>query len=323
MSEVAVNPTAPPPRRAVGEPRWVRATLIVLAMVLLLVFLVFPLVTIFLEAFGVGYVIRQVREGTAPAGQAMAAAMREYWSHVTAGPTWAAIKLTLLTAAISVPLNLVFGIAAAWCVTKFDFPGKSLLTTLIDLPFAISPVVAGLALILVFGETDGLFAGLVNRTFDLNLLFTTVRLNTKVVFDVPGIVLATVFITFPFVARELIPLMQAQGSEEEQAARSLGAGVWRTFFRVTLPNIKWGLLYGVILCNARAMGEFGAVFVVSSGHERQMTLPLHVNAVYHASPVSVVPVFAVSSILAALAIVTLVVKAVAEWRYRAELKATK
>jgi sulfate/thiosulfate transport system permease protein len=312
-----------PVRSATTEPAAVRAALIGLAMLLLVVFLVLPLVVVFFEAFGLGYVIRQVREGTAPLGRAIGDALSEYWSHVSSGPTREAIELTLITAIIAVPLNLVFGVAAAWCVTKFNFRGKTLLTTIIDLPFAISPVVAGLAFILLFGETGGFFARWVNRQFELNLLFTTVTISTKVIFALPGIVLATVFITFPFVARELIPLMQAQGTEEETAARVLGAGGWKTFFLVTLPNIKWGLLYGVILCNARAMGEFGAVFVVSGGHRGQLTLPLHVNAVYHANPVNSVPVFAVSSILAVLAVVTLVVKAVAEWRYRAELKAGK
>ena len=320
----ATNAAPPrrPTRRATTEPPAVRVVLIGAALLLAVVFLVLPLIVVFVEAFGVGYVIRQVREGTAPFAQAAGGAWREYWAEVTHGDTWRAIRLTLLTAAVAVPLNLVFGIAAAWCITKFRFRGKSLLTTLIDLPFAISPVVAGLALILVFGESDGLLGPLANRTFALDLGFTEITASTKVVFALPGIVLATVFITFPFVARELIPLMQAQGADEEQAARSLGAGGWTTFFRVTLPNIKWGLLYGVILCNARAMGEFGAVFVVSGGYGEQMTLPLHVNAVYHANPVNSVPVFAVASILAVLAVVTLIVKAVAEWRYRAELKAT-
>ena len=317
----APKATAHRRRSATGEPAAVRWALIVAAMLVLAVFLVMPLVVVFVEAFGLGYVIARVREGSAPAATAAADALRDYWSNVTAGATWAAIKLTLLTAAIAVPLNTLFGVAAAWCVTKFRFRGKALLTTLIDLPLAISPVVAGLALILVFGESDGLLAPWVNRRFALDLGFTSVVVSTKVVFAIPGIILATVFITFPFVARELIPLMQAQGTEEEQAARSLGAGGFTTFWRVTLPNIKWGLLYGVILCNARAMGEFGAVFVVTTGAEGLVTLPLHVNAVYHANPVSNVPVFAVSSILAVLAVVTLVVKAVAEWRYRAELKA--
>jgi sulfate transport system permease protein len=221
-----------------------------------------------------------------------------------------AIKLTLLITAISVPLNLVFGVSAAWAIAKFEFRGKALLTTLVDLPFSVSPVVAGLIYVLVFGAQGWLGPWL--QAHDI-----------KIIFAVPGMVLATVFVTFPFVARELIPLMQAQGNEEEQAAMVLGANGWQIFWRVTLPNIKWGLLYGVILCNARAMGEFGAVSVVS-GHIRGQTntMPLHVEILYN--EYQSVAAFAVASLLALLALVTLVIKSVVEWqqqRLMAELAA--
>jgi sulfate transport system permease protein len=276
--------------------RWTRRGLIAVALLLLFWMLVFPLVVVFAEALGLPYAI-------------------------SAGPTWDAVWLTVITAAISVPLNVVFGIAAAWCVTKFDFTGKSLLLTLIDLPFAISPVVAGLALLLVYGERGGLLAPWVNQLYEVDLgPLGVFEVSTKIVFAVPGIVLATVFITFPFVARELIPLMQAQGTEEETAARVLGARGWQTFVKVTLPNIKWGLLYGVILCNARAIGEFGAVFVVTAGHADQVTLPLHVERVYYANMVRVVPAFAVASLLAAVAVITLIVKAAVEWKFKAQMR---
>ena len=221
---------------------------------------------------------------------------------------WSAIRLTLLVAALTVPLNLVFGICAAWAIAKFEFRGKAFLTTLVDLPFAVSPVVAGLIYVLVFGAHGWLGPWLAAH-------------DIKIIFAVPGIVLATVFVTFPFIARELIPLMQAQGTDEEQAAMVLGATGWQTFWRVTLPNIKWGLLYGVILCNARAMGEFGAVSVVS-GHIRGQTntIPLHVEVLYN--EYQSVAAFAVASLLALLAIVTLVVKSVIEWRHERELRAT-
>ena len=308
-------------RGATTEPRLVRWLLTATALLSLFVLLVLPLIVIFAEAFGVFYVIRQVREGTAPFREAASTAVSEYWREVTDTRTWEAIELTLITAAISVPLNLVFGIAAAWLIAKFRFRGRSLLLTMIDLPFAISPVVAGLMFILLFGD-GGWFGDWVGKTFYYTAFGTRYMIEVpKVVYAVPGIVLATVFITFPFVARELIPLMQAQGTDEEQAARVLGARGWQTFFRVTLPNIKWGLLYGVILCNARAMGEFGAVYVVSGGFSGQVTLPLHVHDVYQANPVSNVPVFAVSSLLAALAVVTIVVKTLVEWRFKAELDA--
>jgi sulfate transport system permease protein len=209
--------------------------------------------------------------------------------------------LTLLTAAISVPANVIFGVSAAWLISKFNFRGKSVLTTLIDLPFAVSPVISGLIYVLVFGLQGWFGAWLIEH-------------DMKIIFAVPGIVLATTFVTFPFVARELIPLMQAQGSDEEYAAITLGANGWQTFWRVTLPNIKWGLLYGVILCNARAMGEFGAVSVVS-GHIRgeTNTMPLHVEILYN--EYNFVAAFAVASLLALLAIVTLVLKSLVEWRH--------
>jgi sulfate/thiosulfate transport system permease protein len=276
-----------------------RRLLIGLALTLLGAFLVLPLVVIFWNALSEG--------------------VRAYGEAIADTHTWLAVKLTLLTAAVAVPLNTVFGVAAAWAVTRFDFRGKSLLVTLIDLPFSISPVVAGLCFVLLFGA-QGLFGAFVNRTYVVSLGFTTLELSTKIVFALPGIVLATVFITFPFVARELIPLMQAQGTEEEQVARVLGASGRQIFWRITLPNIRWGLLYGVILCNARAMGEFGAVYVVSAGFSDQVTLPLHVERVYYANMVRVVPAFAVASLLAALAVVTLAVKAAVEWRFKAEMK---
>ena len=216
----------------------------------------------------------------------------------------AAIQLTLLVAAIAVPANLVFGVAAAWAIAKFEFPGKSLLVTLIDLPFAVSPVVAGLIYVLIFGAQGWLGPFLQEH-------------DIKIIFAVPGIVLATIFVTFPFIARELIPLMQAQGSEEEQVALSLGASGWQTFWRVTLPNVRWGLIYGVILCNARAMGEFGAVSVVS-GHIRGLTntIPLHVEILYN--EYNFVAAFAMASLLAVLALVTLLIKSLVEWHASAQ-----
>ena len=268
------------------EASWRRVALIGLALAFLLVFLVLPLAAVFAEA---------LRNG----GAAYVSALRE-------PDAWAAIRLTLLTAVIAVPLNLVFGVAAAWAIAKYEFRGKAFLTTLIDLPFSVSPVVAGLIYVLVFGAQGWLGPWLAGH-------------GITIIFAVPGIVLATVFVTFPFIARELIPLMQAQGNEEEQAAQVLGANGWQTFRRVTLPNIKWGLLYGVILCNARAMGEFGAVSVVS-GHIRGQTntMPLHVEILYneYQGPAA----FAVASLLALLAIVTLLVKSVVEWRHEREMK---
>ena len=269
------------------EPAWVRRTLIALALGFVLLFLVLPLAAVFTEALRKGW--------------------SAYWEALKEPDAWSAIRLTLITAAVAVPLNLVFGVAAAWAIAKYEFRGKSFLTTLVDLPFSVSPVVAGLIYVLVFGAQGWLGPWL--QAHDI-----------KIVFAVPGIILATVFVTFPFIARELIPLMQAQGSEEEQAAIVLGATGWQTFWYVTLPNIKWGLIYGVILCNARAMGEFGAVSVVS-GHIRGQTntMPLHVEVLYN--EYQSVAAFAVASLLALLALVTLAIKSAAEWRHERELKA--
>ncbi|WP_341904284.1 sulfate ABC transporter permease subunit CysW [Polaromonas sp. YR568] len=274
-------------RSSTTEAPWVRYTLIALALGFVLLFLVLPLAAVFTEALRKGF-------------GAYLAALRE-------PDAWSAIRLTLIAAAIAVPLNLVFGVAAAWAIAKYEFRGKSFLTTLVDLPFSVSPVVAGLVYVLVFGA-QGWFGPWLQAN------------DVKIIFAVPGIVLATVFVTFPFIARELIPLMQAQGNDEEQAAIVLGATGWQTFWHVTLPNIKWGLIYGVILCNARAMGEFGAVSVVS-GHIRGQTntLPLHVEILYN--EYQSVAAFAVASLLAILALVTLVIKSVAEWRHEAEMKA--
>lgn len=273
---------------ATSESAWVRWLLIALALGFMFLFLVLPLAAVFTEA---------LRKG-----------VHAYFDALHEPDAWSAIQLTLLTAAISVPLNLVFGVAAAWAIAKFEFTGKSLLITLVDLPFSVSPVVVGLIYVLVFGAHGWMGPWLAEH-------------DIKVIFAVPGIVLATVFVTFPFVARELIPLMQAQGTEEEQAALVLGANGWQTFWRVTLPNIKWGLLYGVILCNARAMGEFGAVSVVS-GHIRGQTntMPLHVEILYN--EYQSVAAFAVASLLALLALVTLVVKSIVEWRHQSELQAS-
>ena len=269
---------------------WLRCTLIGLALVFVGLFLILPLAAVFTEALRKGF-------------EAFFEALKE-------PDAWSAIKLTLLITAIAVPLNLVFGVCAAWAIAKFEFRGKAFLTTLVDLPFSVSPVVAGLIYVLVFGA-QGWFGPWLQAN------------DIKVIFAVPGMVLATVFVTFPFIARELIPLMQAQGNEEEQAAMVLGASGLQIFWRVTLPNIKWGLLYGVILCNARAMGEFGAVSVVS-GHIRGQTntMPLHVEILYN--EYQSVAAFAVASLLALLALVTLVIKSVVEWqqqRLMAELAA--
>jgi sulfate transport system permease protein len=229
-----------------------------------------------------------------------------YWAALQEPDAWSAVRLTLLTAAVAVPLNLVFGVAAAWAIAKYEFKGKAFLTTLVDLPFSVSPVVAGLIYVLVFGAQGWLGPWLAEH-------------DIKIVFAVPGIILATVFVTFPFIARELIPLMQAQGNDEEQAAIVLGASGWQTFWYVTLPNIKWGLIYGVILCNARAMGEFGAVSVVS-GHIRGQTntMPLHVEILYN--EYQSVAAFAVASLLALLALVTLGIKSWVEWSHERELR---
>jgi sulfate/thiosulfate transport system permease protein len=268
--------------RATGESHVVRWTLIGIALVFLALVLLLPLALVFAQAFARG--------------------LPAYWEAITEPDALSAAKLTLLTASIAVPLNLVFGVAAAWCISKFEFRGKHLLITLIDLPFAVSPVISGMIFVLLFGA-HGWFG---------EWLFEH---DIRIIFAVPGIVLATTFVTAPFIARELIPLMQEQGSEEEEAAIVLGASGWQTFFRVTLPNIKWGLMYGLILCNARAMGEFGAVSVVS-GHIRgeTNTLPLHVEILYN--EYAFAASFAVASVLTLLALVTLALKSLVEWQQR-------
>ncbi|MBL8498191.1 sulfate ABC transporter permease subunit CysW [Nitrosomonas sp. JL21] len=269
-------------QRATQEPTWVRWFLIGLALVFLTLFLFIPLISVFYEAFKKGVEV--------------------YLAAITDPDAVSAIQLTLTVAAIAVPLNLVFGVAAAWAIAKFEFRGKNLLITLIDLPFSVSPVVSGLIYVLVFGLQGWFGPWLAEH-------------DMKIIFAVPGIVLATVFVTVPFIARELIPLMQAQGTEEEEAAVVLGASGWQTFYKVTLPNIKWGLLYGAILCNARAMGEFGAVSVVS-GHIRGSTntMPLHVEILYN--EYNFAAAFAVASLLALLALVTLVLKTLIELRIK-------
>jgi sulfate transport system permease protein len=278
------------PRKATNtlEPAWVRYALIAVALLFLTLFLFVPLVAVFTEALKKGWDV--------------------YKESVLDPDALSAIKLTFIAAGIAVPLNLVFGVAAAWTIAKFDFPGKSILLSLIDLPFSVSPVIAGLIYVLLFGSQGWFGPWLMEH-------------DIKILFAVPGIVLATVFVTFPFVARELIPLMQAQGSEEEEAALVLGASGWKTFFKVTLPNIKWGLLYGVILCNARAMGEFGAVSVVS-GHIRgeTNTMPLQVEILYN--EYNFTAAFAIASLLALLALVTLAVKTFIEWRMHQAQKAS-
>ncbi|EHP91360.1 sulfate ABC transporter permease subunit CysW [Methylorubrum extorquens] len=295
MSEaLAQSPGTPPrhemlrlPASVVTERRVVRWLLIAVALTFLGLFLVLPLLTVFAQALAKGW-------------GAYLAAFSEPDAH-------SAIRLTLIVAAIAVPFNLVFGVAASWAVAKFEFAGKNLLVTLIDLPFSVSPVVSGLIYVLVFGSR-GLFGPFL------------VEHDIQIIFAVPGIVLATIFVTFPFVARQLIPLMQEQGTAEEEAALTLGASGWHAFRTVTLPNIRWGLLYSVLLCNARAMGEFGAVSVVS-GHIRGLTntLPLHVEILYN--EYNFVAAFAVASLLAGLALVTLAVKSVLEWRYADDIAA--
>ena len=265
---------------ATREPAWVRRLILSIAIGFFVLFLLLPLITVFHEALSKGWAtaVRAVTDPTA----------------------LAAVRLTLLAAAIAVPLNLVFGVAAAWSIARFEFRGKQLLSTLIDLPFSVSPVIAGLIWVLIFGAQGWFGPVFIDH-------------GIKIIFAVPAIVLATIFVTFPFVARELIPLMQAQGRDDEEAATVLGASGWQTFWRVTLPNIKWGLLYGVILCNARAMGEFGAVSVVS-GHIRGQTntMPLHVEILYN--EYNFAAAFAVASLLALLALVTLALKSWIEWR---------
>ncbi len=267
-------------RSATQESPWVRYLILTLALSFFAFFLLLPLIAVFTEG---------LRKG-----------VQTYFEALLDDNTLSALKLTLLAAGIAVPLNLIFGVAAAWAIAKFEFRGKQLLTTLIDLPFSVSPVVAGLIYVLLFGA-QGWFGPWLSAH------------DIRIIFAVPGIVLATIFVTFPFVARELIPLMEAQGKEEEEAAMVLGANGWQTFWHVTLPNVKWGLLYGVILCNARAMGEFGAVSVVS-GHIRGQTntLPLHVEILYNEYQVSAA--FAVASLLAVLALITLIIKTWVESR---------
>lgn len=273
-------------QRGAEESRPAKWVLISLAMLFCLVFLLLPLINVFAQAFSKGWTA--------------------YVAALTHPDSWAAIKLTVLVAAITVPLNVVFGLAAAWAIAKFEFRGKALLITLIDLPFSVSPVVAGLMFIMLFG-LQGYFGEWLNDH------------DVKIIFAVPGIVLATVFVTFPFVARELIPVMQAAGTDQEQAALTLGANGWQTFWHVTLPNVKWGLIYGVILCNARAMGEYGAVSVVS-GHiiGQTNTMPLHVEQLYQNA--NTAGAFAVASLLALLALVTLGVKTFLEWKQHREFE---
>lgn len=270
-------------RQPTGEPRWVRFTLTALALLFLGLFLVLPLAAVFSEAFSKGW--------------------QAYLSAVGEPVALQALRLTLVTAAIAVPLNLVFGVCAAWAVARFEFRGKQLLVALIDLPFAISPVISGVVFVLLFGR-QGLLGPWLSEH------------GLRIIFAVPGIVLATVFVTFPFVARELIPVFEATGPEEEEAARVMGASGLQILWKVTLPNVKWGLLYGVILCNTRAMGEFGAVSVVS-GHIRGLTntLPLHVEILYN--EYNFQAAFAAASLLALLALLTLVAKSLVEWRSRA------
>lgn len=282
----SINQTVPPKspttkkQAALQEPKFVQYTLTFIALAFLLLFIVLPLVSIFVTAFQKGADV--------------------YFDSITHPDALSAIKLTLTVVAIAVPLNAIFGIMAAWALTKFSFRGKNVLLTIVDLPFAVSPVIAGLVFVLLFGA-QGLFG---------EWLFAN---DVKIIFALPGIVLATIFVTLPFVARELIPLMQAQGTTEEEASVSLGASGFKTFFYVTLPNIKWGLFYGLILCNARAIGEFGAVSVVS-GHIRGMTntMPLHIEILYNEYQFAAA--FAVASLMSVLAIITLVIKDIVDWK---------
>ncbi len=292
MTDAAIAPlldASPRPYAVTTERPLVRIVLTALALVFLVLFLLLPLAAVFVEALRAG--------------------LHAYFAALTEPDALAAIKLTLLVAAIAVPANVVFGLAAAWAIAKFDFPGKSVLNSLIDLPFSVSPVIAGLIYVLLFGAQGYLGPFLKSE-------------NIQIIFALPGIVIATIFVTFPFVARELIPLMQEQGTQDEEAALSLGASGWKTFIRVTLPNIRWALLYGVVLCNARAMGEFGAVSVVS-GHIRGKanTMPLHVEILYN--EYNFAAAFAVASLLALLALVTLVVKVALEWRYADQIAASR
>src|SRR5881396_2685811 len=273
-------------RRATEEPALIKWTLIALALAFSLVFLLLPLVNVFAQALAKGWQV--------------------YWTALTEPDSWAAIRLTLIVAAITVPLNVLFGLAASWAIAKFQFRGKSLLITLIDLPFSVSPVVAGLMFVVLFG-----LQGFFGRWLEAHEL--------KIIFAVPGIVLATVFITLPFVARELTPVMQATGTEQEQAALTLGANGWQTFWHVTLPSVKWGLIYGIILCNARAMGEFGAVSVVSGHITGQTdTMPLRVEKLYN--EYNAPAAFAVASLLTLLALFTLGIKTLLEWKQAREYR---
>jgi len=282
MTEAAIAPVAPieGPRITTERPL-VQVTLIGVAVIFLVLFLLLPLAAVFVEALRAG--------------------LNTYFATITEPDAVAAIKLTVLVAAIAVPANVVFGLAASWAIAKFEFKGKSVLNTLIDLPFSVSPVISGLIYVLLFGA-QGYFGPYLQSH------------HIQIIFALPGIVLATIFVTFPFVARELVPLMQEQGTQDEEAALSLGASGWKTFLKVTLPNIRWALLYGVVLCNARAMGEFGAVSVVS-GHIRGKTntMPLHVEILYN--EYNFAAAFAVASLLALLALITLVIKIGLEWRY--------
>lgn len=291
MSRVHSNKIAQQKSRAVvaqatTEPGWMRITLILITLAFLGLFIILPLIVVFSTALQKGWTV--------------------YWSAIREPEALSAIRLTLLAAGIAVPMNLVFGLAASWAIAKFQFKGKSFLISLIDLPFSVSPVVSGLIYVLIFGLHGWLGSWLDEH-------------NIQIIFAVPGIVLATIFVTFPFIARELIPLMEAQGKEEEEAALSLGANGWHTFWRITLPNVKWGLLYGVILCNARAMGEFGAVSVVS-GHIRGLTntMTLHVEILYN--EYNSVAAFSLASLLTLLALVTLAAKSALGWKTRQQLK---
>ena len=291
MTEPTITTTPPPVRfrSASTEAPLIRAGLILVTVLFLALFLVLPLVVVFAEAFGEG--------------------LSAFVAAISDRDARAAIELTLIVAAISVPANLIFGLTASWAIAKFHFRGKSFLVTLIDLPFSVSPVTSGLIYVLLFGA-QGYFGPFLKSH------------SVQIIFAVPGIVLATIFVTFPFIARELIPIMQAQGTQDEEAALSLGASGWQTFFRVTLPNVKWALLYGVLLCNARAMGEFGAVSVVSGkirGHTN--TMPLQVEILYN--EYAQTAAFALAALLALLALVTLLVKSVLEWRYADEIAAIR
>ena len=270
-------------KEATTEPRPVRWLLIGTTMLFMTIFLLLPLVCVFYEAFAGGWTLFQ--------------------QAILDRHTLSALKMTIFATAIALPLNILFGLAAAWCIGKFQFVGKSLLLSLIDIPFAISPVIAGLLFVFLFGTQSALGSWLQQH-------------NIRILFALPGVTIATIFVTFPFVVRELIPVMQAQGTDEEQAARVLGANGRQIFWRITLPNVKWALLYGIILCNARAMGEFGAVVVVAGNSVKTNTLPLHINALYQGYADASAP-FAVATLLAVMAIVTLVVKTIIEWKLTA------